>query len=107
MSLRSSVILKAVLASLLVLSGCASRERPKTMSLIKMDPEGTLQEQLAYHHYEMKKYEVAAKEERENAIAYLKKQQMNEVRQAYSRRAQYLKKVEEHEKYLEELSKAE
>jgi hypothetical protein len=109
MSLRASVFIKCGLAIsvLSVFPGCASREKTKNVSIIRMDPEGSLEEQLAFHLFEMKKYEAAALEENQKALAYLKKENMNEVRQASSRRAHYLKKAEEHSKFYEELSKTE
>jgi hypothetical protein len=72
---------------------------------IKIDPEGSVQEQLAYHQFEIQKYEAAALKEKVNAYFYLDKHQMNEVRQANSRRFQYLKKIEEHTLAIEELKK--
>ncbi len=72
---------------------------------IKIDPEGSIQEQLAYHQFEIKKYEAAALKEKTNAYFYLDKHQMNEVRQANSRRFQYLKKIEEHTLAIKELKK--
>gem|GEM_PF-6792830 len=73
--------------------------------VIKMDPEGSVQERLAYHQFEIKKYESEALKEKLNAYSYLEKHQMNEVRQANSRRFQYLKKIEEHTLAIEELKK--
>lgn len=73
--------------------------------IIKMDPQGSLEEQLAYHQFEIKKYQAEALKEQQNAYLYLDKHNMNEVRQANSRRFQYLKKVEEHTLAIEELKK--
>ena len=71
--------------------------------LIRVDPEGSFEEQMAYHLGEIKKYQAAIIKEEKNANLYLVKNQMNDVRQANSRKFQYVKKVEEHMEAIEGL----
>jgi hypothetical protein len=80
-------------------------DAPAVAHVIKVDPEGNLQEQLAYHELQMKKYQEALIKEEANANLYLRRGQMNEVRQATSRKFQYEKKLEEHAQAIEELQK--
>lgn len=72
---------------------------------VQIDPEGSIQEQLAYHRAEILKYEKAAAEEEVKANQYLSLHQMNDVRQANSRKSQYLKKIEEHVEAIEGLQR--
>ena len=71
--------------------------------IIRIDPEGSLEEQLAYHISEIKKYQEAVLKEEANAKLNLIMSQMNEVRQANSRKFQYSKKIEEHKMAIEGL----
>ncbi len=80
-------------------------EVPAETHVIKVDPDGTLEEQLAYHEQQMKKYQEALLKEEANANLYLRRGQMNDVRQATSRKFQYEKKLEEHAQAIEELQK--
>ncbi len=80
-----------------------STEKVRTIGAIRIDPEGTREEQLAYHLGEIKKYQAAILKEEANANSYLVKNQMNEVRQANSRKYQYSKKIEEHMEAIEGL----
>ncbi len=75
----------------------------QAISMTRIDPEGSLEEQLAYHLGEIKKYQAAILKEEANANLYLVKNQMNEVRQANSRKFQYSKKIEEHREAIEGL----
>ncbi len=73
---------------------------------IRMDPEGSFEEQLAYHEAQVRKFQEAIVKEDANAKIYLSKHMMNEVRQANSRKFQYTKKIEEHLIAIEELKNA-
>lgn len=70
---------------------------------IRIDPEGNFEEQLAYHQAQVKKFQEAVIKEDVNARNYLSRQMMNEVRQANSRKFQYVRKIEEHLAAIEEL----
>lgn len=75
----------------------------QAISITRIDPEGSIEEQLAYHLGEIKKYQAAILKEEANAKLYLVKNKMNEVRQANSRKFQYSKKIEEHIEAIEGL----
>jgi hypothetical protein len=79
------------------------QEIVREVSLVKVDPEGTLEEQLAYHESEIKKYQEACIKEETNANLYLIQNQMNNVRQSNSRKFQYMNKIKEHKEAIEEL----
>lgn len=83
--------------------GCSSLASSVTISSTRVDPEGTKEEQIAYHQAEIKKYQVAVSKENANATRYLNQYQMNDVRQSNSRKQQYQKKIEEHTQAIREL----
>ena len=78
----------------------------QVIHMVRIDPEGSIEEQLAYHQGEIKKYEAAIIKEEANANFSLVQNQMNEVRQANSRKFQYIKKIEEHMEAIMELQTA-
>lgn len=88
-----------VVSMLCFMAGCSSPEVPKA----RADINGIKEEKIAYHQAEIKKYMVALKKEEGNERKYLDQHQMNDVRQASSRKKQYLKKIEWHVKAIEEL----
>lgn len=88
-----------IISSLCAISACSS---PAEI-VIKPNRYGTAEEQVAYHQQEIKKYRIAIKKEEANEKRYLSSEQMNEVRQAMSRKFQYMNKINEHAKAIEEL----
>ena|SRR3990167_2050410 len=97
---RSQSIFKLLaISALCFASACSS---PVQM-VIKANRYGTPEEQIAYHQKEIEKYQSAVKREEENEKTYLNRQQMNDVRQTMSRKMQYMNKIHEHKKAIEEL----
>ena len=102
---KSVVVLMLMISSLCV---CSCMKKPiAEISLVRANPNGTEEEQIQYHKNEIRKYRAAVEREEQNVHRSLSQHRMSDVRQAYNRKEQYLKRIEQHMQSLEKLSHVE
>lgn len=104
----------ALLLSAFLLSGCGhkateeGKRRPccgiSFCKPVKRNPQGTKEERIAYHKWEVERYEAAILREDQKINRGLRDRKMDEVRQAKNRKAKYEKKLHYHQKELEKLA---
>ncbi len=83
---------------------CTSCEMfKKTELTAHPDPNGSLNEQIAYQKSEIKKYQTALEKEKEVSLKALTTRDMSEVRRANNKQERYERKIKEHQTALMKL----
>lgn len=83
---------------------CTSCEMLKKSELTAHpDPNGSINEQIAYHKSEIKKYQTALDKENEVSLKALTTRDMSEVRRSNNKKDRYERKIKDHQKALMKL----
>lgn len=84
-------------------SGCSLFKAKEIVS--QPDPNGSIDEKIAYHQNEIKVYQAAIEKERQNSVGSLQSRNMSEVRRSNNKTAMYERKIQENQQAIMELNK--
>lgn len=69
------------------------------------NPNGSIDEKIAYHKSEIKKYQAALEKEKQLSVRSLHNRNMSEVRRSNNKQQRYERKINEHKQAIKELNK--
>lgn len=97
------ILLVMLLSTGALFTGCDMFKKKEAVT--QVDPNGSLNEKIAYQKSEIRKYEMAISKEKQTSLQSLQKRDMSEVRRANNKVACYQRKLTEHKEALMELEK--